>query len=264
MTSGALLFAALVVRGRSETTRMRRVTDRAEAVLGGRAEIASMIAHEVRGPAATVRGIATTSLTHYDRLSDDERKEFLGMIEQESLRLMTTVDQMSLALKVDAGSLSYHMGATDLAQIALAAKESADLGAHPVVGFTDAAVMVWADRSRMVEVVRQLLNNASTFSPPESPIQLVVRREGANAEVEVIDQGPGIPPEQRELVFTRFPNWRPPGYQEMPGTGLGLFICRGIVAEHSGEISIEGGPQGGTILRMRLPAWHDEAGPDNA
>jgi signal transduction histidine kinase len=264
MTSGALLFAALVLHGRSESTRMRRVTDRAEAVLDGRAEIASMIAHEVRGPASTVRGIATTSLTHYDRLTDDERREFLGMIEQESRRLMTTVDQMSLALKVDAGSLTYHMGATDLAQIALVAKEAAELGDHPVAGFTDASVMVWADRSRMVEVVRQLLDNAATFSPPQSTIQLVVRRDGPKAEVEVIDQGPGIPPEQRENVFKRFPNWRPPGYQEMPGTGLGLFIARGIVAEHSGEISIEGGPEGGTILRMRLPAWDDEAGPNDA
>ncbi len=262
--SAALLFGAIVAQERSETTRMRRVTDRAEEVLGGRAEIASMIAHEVRGPAATVRGIATTSLTHYDRLSDDERREFLGMIEQESRRLMSTVDQMSLALKVDAGSIPYHMGTTDLAQIALVAKDAAELGDHPVVGFTDASVWVRADRGRLVEVLRQLLENAATFSPPESPIQLVVRRDGAHAEVEVIDQGPGIPPEQREHVFTRFPNWRPPGYQEMPGTGLGLFICRAIVAEHSGEISVEGGREGGTILRVRLPALVDAAGSDDA
>jgi signal transduction histidine kinase len=253
-----LAFAGLLAEEHSEATRMRRASDRAEEVLDGRAEIASMIAHEVRGPAAVVRGIATTSLTHYDRLSDDERREFLAMIEQESLLLMTTVDQMSLALKVDARSLSFDMQSVDLAEIAVEAKDVAALGDHPVLGAAYPAVMVRGDRRRLIEVVRQLLNNAATFSPPGAPIQLVISRDGTWIVMEVIDEGPGIPPEQRARVFTRFPNWRPAGYEEMTGSGLGLFISRGIVAEHSGEISIEDAPEGGTILRMRLPAEGNE------
>jgi signal transduction histidine kinase len=253
-----LTLAGLLDEERSDATRMRRASDRAEEVLGGRAEIASMIAHEVRGPAAVVRGIATTSLTHYDRLTDDERREFLSMIEQESLLLMTTVDQMSLALKVDARSLSYDMRSVDLAEIAVEAKDVAELGDHQVVGAAFPGVMVRGDRQRLIEVVRQLLNNAATFSPPGTPIQLVVVRDDPWIVLDVIDEGPGIPSEQRERVFTRFPNWRPSGYEEMPGSGLGLFISRGIVAEHSGEISAEDAPQGGTILRMRLPAEGNE------
>ena len=171
---------------------------------------------------------------------------------------MTTVDQMSLALKVDARSLPYDMQPVDLAEVAVEAKDVAELGDHPVLGAAYPRVMVRGDRRRLIEVVRQLLNNAATFSPPGAPIQLVVTREDPWTVLEVIDRGPGIPPEQRERVFTRFPNWRPSGYEEMPGSGLGLFISRGIVAEHSGEISAEEAPEGGTILRMRLPAEGNE------
>lgn len=249
----ALVFVGLLMDQRTESSRQRRTTDRAEEVLGGRAEIASMIAHEVRGPAATVRGIASTSLTHYDRLSDDERREFLTMIETESRRLMTTVDQMSLALKVDAGSLRFDLMSQDLEGVVRAGVDAVGAGGRVEMD-AEPGIMVPADRTRLIEVVRQLVDNAVKYSPPEGPVQVRTRRDGSTAVIEVADQGPGIPAGERDLVFQKFPNWRPSGYEELPGTGLGLFICRGLVAEHSGEISIEDGLGGGTMLRVRLPA----------
>ena len=250
---GALAFAGFLLAQRSADSRMRRTTDRAEEVLGGRAEIASMIAHEIRGPVATVRGIAGTSLTHYERLSDDERREFLGMIETESRRLLTTVDQMSIALKLDAGSLRLNLIPQDLADMVQAGVNATEPGAHEITVDTQPGVSVPADRTRLIEVVRQLVDNAVKYSPPEAPIKVAARREGDRGTIEVVDAGPGIPPDQREHLFTKFPNWRPAGYEEQPGTGLGLFICRGLLAEHSGEIDIEDGPDGGTMLRVRLP-----------
>jgi signal transduction histidine kinase len=249
----ALAFVGFLLAQRSSDSRMRRATDRAEEVLGGRAEIASMIAHEIRGPVATVRGIAGTSLTHYERLSDDERREFLGMIETESRRLLTTVDQMSIALKLDAGSLRLNLIPQDLADMVRAGVVATEPGAHEITVDAQPGVSVPADRTRLIEVVRQLVDNAVKFSPPEAPIKVTARREDDRATIEVVDAGPGIPPDRREHLFTKFPNWRPAGYEEQPGTGLGLFICRGLLAEHSGEIDIEDGPDGGTMLRVRLP-----------
>ena len=248
-----LAFVGFLLDQRSESSRQRRTTDRAEGVLSGRAEIASMIAHEVRGPAATVRGIASTSLTHYDRLSDDERREFLGMIETESRRLMTTVDQMSLALKVDARSLRLDLVPQDLGGMVRAGVEAVGAADGRIEVETEAGIMVPADRTRMIEVVRQLVDNAVKYSPADQPVHVSSRREGPDAVIEIVDEGPGIPIAERGLVFEKFPNWRPSGYEEQPGTGLGLFICRGLVAEHSGEISMEDGPGGGTMLRVRLP-----------
>jgi signal transduction histidine kinase len=249
----ALVFASLLMDQRTEASRMRRATDRAQEVMGGRAEIASMVAHEVRGPVSTVRGIASTSLTHFDRLTDDERREFLEMIEQESGRLMETVDQMSLALKVDAGTLPYQMGSVDLGEVARAGTGAAEVADRDVEIHVDGPVPVEADPRRLHEVVRQLVANADRYSPAGSPIGVSVRREGTSGVVEVTDEGPGIPADMRERVFEKFPNWRPAGFQDQPGTGLGLFICRGIVAEHAGEIRVVDGPGGGTMLRVRIP-----------
>lgn len=256
----ALAFAGLLAEQRTEGSRQRRATDRAREVLGGRAEMASTIAHEVRGPVATIRGIASTSVTHYERLSDDEHREFLGMIEQESRRLLDTVDQMSLALKIDAGSLRVERRPQDLADTVRAGVDAAETGEHPVSVEAEAGVGVSVDWARMVEVVRQLVDNAAKFSPPDAPIRVTARREDGAAWIEVADDGPGIPPGERSRVVTKFPGWRPAGYEEQPGTGLGLFICAGLVAEHSGVMVIEEGPGGGTMLRVRLPAEAEGSG----
>ena len=128
---GLLLLAASLMQ-RSDASRMRRETDRAEEIVEGRAEIASMVAHEVRGPVTTIRGIASTAATHYDGLDDAERREFFELIEQESRRLLAAVDQTSLALRVDARSLTYTMVPTDLAVAVRQGVEKAAVTDHPV------------------------------------------------------------------------------------------------------------------------------------
>ena len=124
------LFAFLAPQ-RSEASRARRATDRAQEIMGGRAEIAAMIAHEVRGPVSTVRGLAGTALSHYDRLDDDERRELLGLIEQESRRLLATVTQASTALKVDAATVTYDIRPQGLGATVREGIATADVGPAP-------------------------------------------------------------------------------------------------------------------------------------
>jgi signal transduction histidine kinase len=253
--SVALLVVALSLMQRADARQMRRSSDRADQILEGRAEIAGMIAHEVRGPVTTIRGIAATASAHYDGLSDEERRDFFGLIEQESRRLLGTVDQTSLALKIDAGSLTFQKAPAPLATIVRAGVDAAaipaDLRAVHVVAQEDVSLL--ADASRIAELVRQVVDNAAKYSPVGTPITVRAVADGDTALIEVTDEGPGIPPEQREAVFQRFTRWRPHGYEEQPGNGLGLFICRALVAEHQGEMSVENGPGGGTMLRVRLP-----------
>jgi signal transduction histidine kinase len=251
----AIALAALLAEQRTEASTMRRASDRAAQIMEGRAEIASMISHEVRGPVTTIRGIAATSIAHYDRLSDDEKREFLELIEQESQRMLGAVDQTSLALKLDAGSLVFDMRPVELAQVVRAGVEAAggDPPAHPVHVVAQEDVDLTGDAARLTELVRQLVDNAEKYSPEGAPITVRAVADGETALIEITDRGPGIPPERREEVFGRFVRWRPPGYEEQPGNGLGLFISRGLAAEHQGEIEIEDGPDGGTMLRVRLP-----------
>ena len=219
----------------------------------GRADLVSMLAHELQGPITTIRGIATTARAHYDRLSDDEKVEFLGLIEQESDRMLDVVDQASLAMRLAAGRLAVPPGPTELGAIASEGIDAAALADDRPVELDRVEVPIVGDRAMLTEVVRQLVRNADAFSPPSEPVTVRVRREDADAVLEVIDRGPASPRTAGRPSSSCSRSGGPRGYEEVQGTGLGLFICHTIVDEHRGKISIEGAPGGGTMLRVRLP-----------
>ena len=240
---------------RLETSHMRRATDRAQEVMDGRAEIASMVAHDVKGPVGTIKGLATTTLRSYERLGDAERLEFIGLMEKEAEHLLALVNQIAMALKVDAGTLQYDLRAQEVAPLVRHGAEQAETGDHPVQVDAPPGVVARVDAQWLPEAVRQIMDNAARFSPDGTPIRVSVRGgvDGGPVLIDVADEGPGIPPEHREEVFLKFCRWRPTGYENRPGSGLGLFIARGIAREHGGTTSVEGGPNGGTICRIELP-----------
>lgn len=251
--AAALALLAFLAPQRAEASRARRATDRAQEVMGGRAEIAAMIAHEVRGPVTTIRGLAGTALAHYERLGDPERRELLELIDQESRRLLTTVTQASTALKVDASTLRYDIRPHDVGKTVREGVEAADLGDRTVTVDVPDGVQTPLDRRWLAEAVRQLVDNAAKFSPAETSIRVAVRADDRRVAIEISDRGPGVPTEQRERVFEKFATWRPDGYEHATGSGLGLFMVRGIVQAHGGDIAIVDAHDGGTMVRVRLP-----------
>ncbi len=251
--AAALAFVGFLVHQRSDVSRMRRESDRAREITGGRAKIAGMVAHEVRGPVTTIRGLAQTAARHFDLLSDPERREFLFLIEKESDRLLHITDQTSTALKVDAGTLEYRPEPRDLATVVRAGVDAADAAGHPVTVEATDGLAVRIDDRWIADCVGELVTNAAKFSPEGAPIDVRARLDGDAALIEVCDRGPGIAKELRERIFRKFPSVRPPGYEEVPGAGLGLFICKAHVRGHGGEIDVAEGPDGGTMLRIRLP-----------
>jgi len=249
-----IAFAALLSAQGTETSRMRRASDRAEQVLGGRAEIASVIAHDIRSPVSSVKSIAASTIANYDRLSDTQRREFVRLIEQEAEQVLSVVHQMSVALKVDARTLDLHPARNELAAIVQVAVAEAATHGHPVTVDDPERLEAEVDIRWLAESVRQGIDNAATFSPEGSPIRIsFAGTDRGPVQIEIVDGGPGVPPERRDSVFEKFARWRPPGYEDAPGSGLGLFICRGIVRAHGGDATLEEAPRGGTILRIRLP-----------
>jgi signal transduction histidine kinase len=225
-----------------------------DAVLAERAALVSKLTHEIRSPVSTIRGLASTTLTHYDRLDDGERRELLELIRHEAERLERTVEQVALALKLDAGTVRFDIRRQDVGVIVRGAVDAMDAGEHPLTVGVEDGIEAPVDSIQVTFVIRQLLENAAVFSPPDAPIDVALRRDGTEVVVEVRDRGPGIPPEQREAVFERFAGWRPPDYEDRPGTGLGLYISRAIAREHGGDASVADTPAGGTMLIVRLPA----------
>jgi signal transduction histidine kinase len=219
-----------------------------------RAELVARLAHEIRGPVSTLRGLAGTTLAHYDGLDDGERREFLELIRHEADRLERVVEQVALALKLDAGSARFDRRPSDVTALVRETAAATEVGDHPLE--IDAAEPVTAavDATHLAVVVHELVRNAAAYSPQDAPIVVRMRRDGPDATIQVIDRGPGIPPEQHDVVFERFARWRPAGYEDVPGAGLGLFITRAIARELGGDASIAAGPTGGTMLTVRLPA----------
>lgn len=234
--------------------------ERARDALEGRAEIAARLAHELRGPVSTLRGLAGTALAHYEGLSDEERREFLGLIRHEAERLESLVEEVALALRLDAGSLRFDIRPRDLAEVVRTAVDAAESGDHPLEVDVSGVLEAPIDATHVTFLVRELVGNAAKFSPPGAPITVRLLSDGSDALIEVGDRGPGIPPDRREAVFERFADHRQPGYEDRLGAGLGLFICRAVARAHGGDASASGGADGGTMLTVRFPLEDRMAG----
>lgn len=218
-----------------------------------RAETASKLAHELKNPLMSIRGLASTAVSLFDRMEDDERKEFFQLIDDEAGRLKRIVEQAATALKVDAEQLSYDLRAQDLGALVQEVAWAIPHAEHPMSIDSEPGLQAPVDRRHLGEAIENLIDNAVKYSPPDAPIDVTVRRSDEEAVIEVADRGPGIPPERLGLIFERFGRWRPAGYEETPGAGLGLFIARAHVLAHEGRIEVVEREDGGTILRVTLP-----------
>jgi signal transduction histidine kinase len=220
-----------------------------------RAETASKLSHELKNPLMAIKGLASTGARMFDQLDDAERREFFTLIDDEAARLQRIVDQASTAMKVDAEQLVYLLNEEDLGTLVEHLAWATPHGDHPMTVETDPGITVRADRRHLGEAIENVIENATKFSPPDAPIDVSVRRgEDGTAVIEVADRGPGIPFERTGEVFERFSGWRPAGYEETPGAGLGLFLTRAHVLAHAGRVVVDERDEGGTILRITLPA----------
>jgi two-component system sensor histidine kinase KdpD len=215
--------------------------------------ILSRIAHELRNPLASIKGLATTGAEHYASMSDDERVEFFRLIDAEANRLRRLVDHAATAMRLSAGVLNYELSTGDLGRLTRTVVDRYPWGEHAIEVRTDEGVSADVDELRFRESLENVLDNAARFSPPDAPISVRVGRdEEGSPLVEIGDRGPGVPVDHREEIFTMFSSWRPAGYEETPGAGLGLFITRSFVEAMGGRVELGEREGGGTMLRITL------------
>ena len=209
--------------------------------------------HELRTPLTAVRGYA--DLYRAGGLADPaELDTAMTRIGTESRRMGALVDDLLLLARLDQGR-PVRQDPVDLSRIAADAVADAHAlePGRPIVGAIDPGVIVTGDEDRIRQVVGNLLANVRIHTPPESPIEVVTRADDAEAELRVVDHGPGIDPSDGSSVFDRFYRADPGRSRDNGGTGLGLSIAAAVTEAHRGRIWHEPTPGGGATFVVRLP-----------
>jgi signal transduction histidine kinase len=223
-------------------------------------DFVATVNHELRTPLASIRAFSEI-LRDHPRLGDAERLEFLAIIIAESERLTRLIGQLLHLSKIEAsGTIPAQSALVDLAAVvreSSAAMRQVFAGADVslAVDIADAEARVMGDHDRLVQVLINLLGNAVKFSPRQGGrAELSLRRRGDEVELAVADNGPGIPPADRAVVFDRFRQLGDSMGERPEGVGLGLAISQKIVEQHGGRIWVEDAEGGGAVFKIRLAA----------
>ncbi len=249
------LVATAVQNIRAYEAERRRVEELAR-LSALRADFVSLVSHELRSPMAAVIGASRTLQERWRLLSAEQRGSFLALIADETTRLADLVADVLDTSRLEAGTFSYRFEEVDVGEIVRDAVESAMLAAQEVK--VVAAVMgtlpaIRGDRTRLRQVLGNLIDNAVKYSPEEGEVDVRVFAADGGVRVSVRDAGPGIPQEHQERIFEKFGRLEIPGSSK-PGTGLGLFIARSIAEAHGGTLEVSSLPREGATFVLALPA----------
>lgn len=216
---------------------------------------ASDVSHEFKNPLASIR-------TATDLLEDEDdpeaRQRFVQMIQRDVTRLGRLLSAVRQITQIDARLDAEPVEVFDLRRTLQRLRESYELRSPDVMyelHVPDQPVEIEASPDRIVQVIENLLDNATGFSPEGGTVDMELTTDGKNAVLRVTDGGPGIPEENLESIFDRFFSYRPEGKGGTGHTGLGLAIARAIVEGVGGKLVARnrGGEFGGAEFEIRLP-----------
>ncbi len=236
--AGAVISLRRIARG--------RVTD----VRG--VEVASMVSHELRSPLTSVKGYTGLLLTRWDRLPDAQKQMMLEQINHDADRIARLISELLDISRLEAGRLVLRRRLVDLPRLATTVVEKMRLE-FPALNcensFPDDFPKVFVDPDKIEQVLTNLVENACKYASPDG-LRIAATVEGHAVSVEVSDHGEGIPPTDLPKMGSKFFR-RATGHPT--GSGLGLWISRGLVESHGGELSVESIVGSGSTFRFTLP-----------
>ena len=229
-----------------------------------RAEFLGMVSHELRAPLISIKGSATTLLDNASTLEPAEMHQLHRIISEQADRMRSLINDLLDMARIESGTLSVTPEPVDPSVLVEEARSTL-LGPRVrsavQIDLPPGLPHVMADRRRVVQVLINLLSNASKYSREPSPIRLTVAQDGMYIEFSVADEGRGLSPGLIPHLFSRFSRLDeedPVG--GLTNSGLGLAICKGIVEAHGGRIWAESGGLGkGARFVFTIPAVDLEA-----
>lgn len=230
----------LIISMRSSRIRNQRDRERSQLV--------ATVAHELRSPLTGVKGFTSTLLNNWDKFSDAQCRLILETIDADADRLTRLITELLDAARIDTGRMILRVAPVDMVKLVegVLRNISAGSGDRHMLRIEGEPCTIWADADRLVQVTTNLIENAVRHG--HGLRSIAVGASGDGIYVQIFDRGPGIPADKRDRVFSRF--WRSgPG----AGSGLGMYIVKGVVDLHAGSIEIADGEQGGAEITVRFP-----------
>jgi signal transduction histidine kinase len=221
-------------------------------------EFVSMVSHELRTPLTAIQGYAEL-LAEPGGVPDRDRHECLALVKSNAERLLALINDLLDLSRIEAGRIDLHCAAIDLGPLIKGAARSL----RPVIDGRRQTLtldlddgqptVVWGDADRVIQILTNLISNASKYTPEGGGITVTVRRAGDFASIDVRDTGVGLSAEQQAQLFTRFFRAHHPGSDHAGGTGLGLVITRSLVELHGGHVTVSSVPGHGSTFSFSLP-----------
>jgi two-component system sensor histidine kinase KdpD len=218
-----------------------------------RNSLLSSISHDLRTPLAVIGGSAS-SLLQGNQLSEGTQRQLIQAIHDEAHRMTHMVNNILDMTRLEAGLVQLDLQSYHLEEIVGAVLERLkdQFGQRAVsIDIPQNLPMLCVDGVLFEKVLINLLENAAKYTPPYTQIDVVASLQDRQIQIQVMDNGPGIPKGSKRQVFAKF--YRGHAEGSVTGTGLGLAICSAIVEAHRGRIWVDSRPGGGAIFSLVLP-----------
>lgn len=223
-------------------------------------EFVAMVSHELRTPLTSMQGSLSLLINKFSDEMKDQQRSLLDVSFRNTMRLLKIVNDILDLTKLESKNLTiekYPVNLVDIMKKAVELNQEycslCDVGIQFVNGDQNTQVLVEGDENRLLQVISNLISNAAKFTHVEDIIEIDVRVVNGFAVVEVVDHGQGITEAQIPRLFEKFKQLEGDVNGKLPGTGIGLNICKQMVELHNGILEVESEPDKRTRFFFSLP-----------
>lgn len=226
-----------------------------------KSQLVAMASHEVRTPLTSIIGYAGALRRMPDSVEPDKRHEFMNIIERQAKRLLSLVERLLTASRLESGKFVTTLDNVGVSELCREVVEGLGVdGDRVLVELPPDLPEAVTDRRYLAQVLGNLLENALKYSPRDQPCTLGASREGDRLVLWVQDHGIGIPDSELRRIFERFYQVDRTETGQVGGVGLGLTLVRELVEALGGSIAVESGVGRGSCFTVTLPLRHPAAG----
>jgi signal transduction histidine kinase len=235
-----------------------RLYEQVRQANAAKSEFISCVSHELRTPMTSIRGYAEMLEKGMVGTLSTQQMEFASTIRRNAERMQVLVSDLQDVSRIETGRMRLELAPTAVADALDSALQAtqAQIDArsqHLEVEIADDMPPVYADRSRLAQILINLLSNACKYTPRGGCINVRADVQDDFVECTVTDTGVGISPQDQQSLFTKFFRSDDPAVRETPGTGLGLCIVKSLVELQGGEIEVESELGKGVTVRFTMP-----------